>query len=162
MSPETGARIEVRSELDREKQMNKGEFLFEDGSVLHDKKSGLAPKSARKTAQNIFTLAVGLICCGHLDYAQEHPSGMKTEKLALYRQANAPIEKRIDDLLRRMTLEEKVRQLDMYAGAKDIVDRHTDDTHAAADSVFVPEKAQREWGNLGVGSIHDLNPTPEQ
>jgi len=139
--------------------------LFEDGSLLpefNDKKSGLAPKSARKTAQNILTLAVGLICCAHLDYAQERPSNTKMEPRALYRQANAPIERRLDDLLHRMTLEEKVRQLDMYAGAKDIVDKHTDDTHAAADSVFVPEKAQSEWGNLGVGSIHDLNPTPEQ
>jgi len=143
-------------------QMSKGEFFVADGSLLGDKKSGLAPKSARKTAQNIFTLAVGLICCAHLDYAQERPSNTKMEQRALYRQANAPIERRIDDLLRRMTLEEKVRQLDMYAGAKDIVDRHTDDTHAAADAVFLPEKAQSELGNLGVGSIHDLNPTPEQ
>ncbi len=28
--------------------------------------------------------------------------------------------------------------------------------------MFLPEKAQSELGNLGVGSIHDLNPTPEQ
>ena len=81
--------------------------------------------------------------------------------MALYLQADAPMEKRVDDLLRRMTLEEKVRQLDMYAGAKDIVDKHTDDTHAAPDAVFLPEKAQSQWGELGVGSIHDLNPTPE-
>src|SRR5579863_3086085 len=39
---------------------------------------------------------------------------------------------------------------------------HTDSTHAAADAVFVPEKAQQLWGGLGVGSVHDLNPTPEQ
>jgi beta-glucosidase len=145
--------------------MSRGEFLSEDRSLLQgfdDKKSYLGSKSARKTAQNIFTLAVGLICFAHLDYAQERPSATNTDKPALYRQANAPIENRINDLMRRMTLEEKVRQLDMYAGAKDIVDKHTDDTHAAADAVFLPEKAQSEWGDLGVGSIHDLNPTPEQ
>lgn len=61
-----------------------------------------------------------------------------------------------------MTLAEKVRQLDMYAGATSIMSSHTDNTHAAADAVFLPEKAQILWGNLGVGSIHDLNPTPEQ
>ena len=61
-----------------------------------------------------------------------------------------------------MTLEEKVRQLDMYAGATGIMSRHTDDTHAAADADFLPEKAQALWGDLGVGAIHDLNPTPEQ
>jgi beta-glucosidase len=81
---------------------------------------------------------------------------------ALYRQTKAPIEQRVDDLLRRMTLEEKVRQLDMYSGATDIMSGHTDGTHAAADAVFLPEKAQALWGALGVGSIHDLNPTPEQ
>ena len=81
---------------------------------------------------------------------------------ALYRQPGAPIEERIDDLMRRMTLAEKVRQLDMYAGANDLVSRHRDDTHATADAVFLPAKAEQLWGNLGVGSIHDLNPTPEQ
>src|ERR1700733_14485675 len=49
---------------------------------------------------------------------------------ALYRQPQVPIEERIDDLMRRMTLEEKARQLDMYAGAPDLVSRHTDSTHA--------------------------------
>lgn len=81
---------------------------------------------------------------------------------AIYRQANAPIEKRVDDLLGRMTLEEKVRQLDLYAGAKALVDKRKDSTHAAADAVFLPEKAQALFGDLGVGGIHDLYPTPEQ
>jgi beta-glucosidase len=85
-----------------------------------------------------------------------------TPDTPLYREANAPIEQRVDDLLQRMTIEEKVRQLDMYSGATAIMSAHTDDTHAAADATFLPEKAQALWGNLGVGSIHDLNPTPEQ
>jgi beta-glucosidase len=84
------------------------------------------------------------------------------QELPLYRQAGASIEVRLDDLLSRMTLEEKARQLDMYSGARYIVESHTDDTHAAPDAAFLPEKAQHLWGNLGVGSIHDLNPTPEQ
>jgi beta-glucosidase len=81
---------------------------------------------------------------------------------AAYKQASAPIEKRIDDLLGRMTLEEKVRQLDMYSGAAAVMSSHTDDTHASADAVFLPKKAQALWGDIGVGSIHDLNPTPRQ
>lgn len=80
----------------------------------------------------------------------------------LYRQANAPIEQRVDDLLHRMTLAEKVRQLDMYSGATSIMSSHTDNTHAAANADFVPAKAQALWGSLGVGSIHDLDPTPQQ
>jgi beta-glucosidase len=80
----------------------------------------------------------------------------------LYKQPKAPIERRVEDLLSRMTLEEKVRQLDLYSGATALVDAHTDGTHAAATAHFLPDKAQDIWGNLGVGAIHDLNPTPEQ
>jgi beta-glucosidase len=80
----------------------------------------------------------------------------------IYRQSSAPVEQRIDDLVRRMTLPEKVRQLDLYSAAKSLVDKHTDDTHAAPDAVFLPKKAQALFGDLGAGGIHDLNPTPEQ
>jgi len=107
-------------------------------------------------------LTAGFVCLAHLSPALAQPSKPATAKQALYQQAGAPIDKRVDDLLRRMTVEEKVRQLDMYAGAKDLVDKHMDDTHAAADAVFLPEKAQGLWGDLGVGSVHDLYPTPEQ
>ena len=107
-------------------------------------------------------LTAGFVCLVHLSPALAQPSQPETARQALYQQAGAPIDKRVDDLLRRMTVEEKVRQLDMYAGAKDLVDKHTDDTHAAADAVFLPEKAQGLWGDLGVGSVHDLYPTPEQ
>lgn len=102
----------------------------------------------------------GVVCLCSLCFVST-PS-LRAEQPPLYKQANAPVESRIEDLLRRMTLEEKVRQLDMYSGARYIVDKHTDDTHAARDAAFVPEKARSLWGVLGVGSIHDLNPTPEQ
>jgi beta-glucosidase len=82
--------------------------------------------------------------------------------LPVYKQSHAPIEARVDDLVRRMTLEEKVRELDLYAGAKELVDAHTDDTHAAPTAAFVPAKAQALFGSLGVGGIHDLYPTPAQ
>lgn len=80
----------------------------------------------------------------------------------IYRRPDVPIEERVDDLLRRMTLEEKVRQLDMYTGASALVSDQRDDTHATAEAVFLPEKAEQLFGELGVGSIHDLNPTPAQ
>jgi beta-glucosidase len=83
-------------------------------------------------------------------------------KATLYKQPTAPIEQRVEDLVSRMTLEEKVRQLDLYSGATALVDVHTDGTHAAASAHFLPDKAQALWGDLGVGAIHDLNPTPEQ
>jgi beta-glucosidase len=81
---------------------------------------------------------------------------------ALYLQKDVPINRRLDDLLSRMTLEEKVRQLDLYSGAKALVDKYSDSTHAAPDAVFEPQKAEALFGNLGVGGIHDLNPTPVQ
>jgi beta-glucosidase len=79
-----------------------------------------------------------------------------------YRDARIPVELRVSDLLSRMTPEEKIRQLDMYSSAREIMSAHTDDTHAALDATFVPEKAQAIWGELGVGAVHDLNATPEQ
>jgi len=81
---------------------------------------------------------------------------------ALYKQPGISIERRVQDLLGRMTVEEKVRQLDLYSGATDLMDAHTDGTHAAATAHFLPDKAQTLWSDLGVGAIHDLNPTPEQ
>ena len=92
--------------------------------------------------------------------AQE--SSTKGTSAALYQQANAPIENRVNDLLGRMTLEEKVRQLDMYHGATELMSAQSDGTHATLDAVLLPDKAQALLGSLGAGSIHDLYPTPEQ
>src|SRR3981189_2108640 len=82
-----------------------------------------------------------------------------SDTVPVYKQRSAPIEARIHDLMARMKPEEKVRQLDLYAGAPALMSRHTDDTHAAKDAAFLPEKAEALWGALGVGGIHDLNPT---
>jgi beta-glucosidase len=79
----------------------------------------------------------------------------------VYRRASEPVERRVDDLVRRMTVAEKVRQLDLYSGAKGLVDKQRDETHAASGSVFVAEKAAELFGDLGVGGIHDLYATPE-
>ena len=68
-----------------------------------------------------------------------------------YRRAELPVENRINDLMRRMTLEEKVRQLDMYAGVPALMSQHSDSTHATADAVFLPDKAQAALGNAGRG-----------
>ena len=92
--------------------------------------------------------------------AQE--SSTKGTSAALYQQANAPIENRVNDLLGRMTLEEKVRQLDMYHGATELMSAQSDGTHATLDAVLLPDKAQALLGSLGAGSIHDLYPTPDQ
>jgi beta-glucosidase len=94
-----------------------------------------------------------LICSAATAWAQQAP-----DRNAPYKQADLPVEERIRDLLSRMTLAEKARQLDMYAGIPDLVDKATNRTHAAPDAVFRAKEAERLWGNLGVGSIHDLYP----
>jgi len=80
---------------------------------------------------------------------------------APYKQAGLPIEARVRDLLSRMTVEEKARQLDMYRGVSPSVE---DDAQQAADNIkahgFRPEDAEKTWGSLGVGSIHDLYGQP--
>ena len=92
--------------------------------------------------------------------AQQGTDG--AEAKPMYRQAGAPVEKRIDDLLKRMTLEEKARQLDLYAAAGTLEDKHTGKDHVASDAAFLPDKAQEMWGALGVGGIHDIYPTAAQ
>src|SRR5579862_2054956 len=78
-----------------------------------------------------------------------------------YRQASLPIDERVRDLLGRMTVEEKARQLDMYAGIPDLIDKAKDKTHAAPDARFLPDSAAKLFGTLGAGSIHDLYPRAE-
>src|SRR5205807_9139096 len=79
-----------------------------------------------------------------------------------YKRADLPVDERVGDLLGRMTVEEKARQLDMYYGSQDLVDKKQtidNHTHAKPDAVFDPHFAEKHLGNLGVGSIHDLYPS---
>lgn len=105
-----------------------------------------------------FLLALG-ICAGRV-WGQQRDAVSAAR--APYQRMDVPLETRVNDLLARMTLEEKVRQLDLYSGATALVSKHLDETHAAPDAVFLPDKAKDLWGTLGVGAIHDLYPTPEQ
>lgn len=87
---------------------------------------------------------------------------LSAQQAPLYRHADASVEQRVQDLLHRMTLEEKVRQLDLYSGVPALVDAHLDNTHATPDAQFVPAKAEELFGALGVGAIHDIYATPAQ
>jgi len=80
-----------------------------------------------------------------------------------YKNPNLAVDARIADLLGRMTIEEKARQLDMYFGCEDLLDKNTNPTvdhhtHAKPDVIFDPQFAEKMLGNLGAGSIHDLYP----
>jgi beta-glucosidase len=82
-----------------------------------------------------------------------------------YKHADLPVDARVRDLLHRMTLEEKARQLDMYSGCDSFIDKKTqtidNHTHAKLNAAFDPQFAEKNVGNLGVGSIHDLYPSPQ-
>ncbi|HEY0245290.1 MAG TPA: glycoside hydrolase family 3 N-terminal domain-containing protein [Mucilaginibacter sp.] len=69
-----------------------------------------------------------------------------------YKNAALPVEKRVADLVSRMTLEEKIEQLDMFSG-KDITDMKG---HEA--TTYSEEKTAKVLGKTGIGSIHDLYP----
>lgn len=89
-------------------------------------------------------------------------AGIAAEVLP-YKQSTLPVDERIKDLIGRMTIEEKIHQLDMYSGSSDLLDadQRIDETHAKADAAFNPERASHALGNLGAGSIHDLYPSPQ-
>ncbi|SNR30961.1 glycoside hydrolase family 3 N-terminal domain-containing protein [Flavobacterium sp. ov086] len=88
----------------------------------------------KKTAI-IFIMAVGFYNHGY------------TQKKYPYQDPKLPVEERLTDLLSRMSLEEKVRQMDMYKGEffKDKED-------------FSKSKSDLKIGNLGIGAIHDIYP----
>jgi len=79
-----------------------------------------------------------------------------------YKDPHLAVSRRVEDLLSRMTVEEKIRQLDMYWG-KEVADmdganadgRHNDGHEAAAWS---EEKTATSFSTLGAGSVHDLYP----
>ncbi|MDR1332399.1 MAG: glycoside hydrolase family 3 C-terminal domain-containing protein [Tannerella sp.] len=70
----------------------------------------------------------------------------------LYRNADAPVDRRVEDLLGRMTVEEKVKQLDMYRGAE-VADMEGHEAVACS-----AEKVAAAIGTSGIGSVHDLYP----
>ena len=114
------------------------------------------------STRNAVIFSTCLLLIAGAAHASAQRTGSRTGAAALFRQSGTPIEQRVDDLLKRMTLEEKIRQLDLYSGATVLMNKHADETHAAQDAVFVPEKAEQLFGTLGVGGIHDLYPSPEQ
>lgn len=92
--------------------------------------------------------------------AQQSSTSAAAE-VAPYQRADLPINERVQDLLGRMTVEEKARQIDMFHGIG-LVDKKADNTHAAPDGVFVPAAAEKLFGDIGAGDIHDIYPTATQ
>ncbi|MFV5698495.1 glycoside hydrolase family 3 N-terminal domain-containing protein [Flavobacterium sp. ZT3R17] len=64
-----------------------------------------------------------------------------------YQNPKLPVEERLTDLLSRMSLDEKVRQMDMYKGE-----------YFKEKENFSKTKSDVKIGNLGIGAIHDIYP----
>lgn len=104
------------------------------------------------------------ICFAASFFILSAPAQSSDNNPPVYQRADAPVEDRVADLLKRLTPEEKARQLDMYSGCDDLLDTKLNDqtidhhTHAKPDAIFDPEFATKNIGDSGVGSIHDLYP----
>src|SRR2546428_429051 len=70
-----------------------------------------------------------------------------------YKNKTLPVDERVHDLLSRMTVEEKIKQLDMYRGW-DL--SPMGQAHEA--SVYNEELIAKSLGNNSIGSIHDFYP----
>ena len=68
-----------------------------------------------------------------------------------YKDAALPVEKRVADLLGRMTTAEKIKQLDMYWG-------HEVANMQGHEAVSFSDSAKISIGTEGIGSVHDLYP----
>jgi len=69
-----------------------------------------------------------------------------------YKNPRLPIERRVDDLLSRMTTEEKIRQLDMYWG-KEVANMGGHEATSYSETLTASSLA-----TAGAGSVHDLYP----
>ncbi|HEV2327838.1 MAG TPA: glycoside hydrolase family 3 N-terminal domain-containing protein [Verrucomicrobiae bacterium] len=77
-----------------------------------------------------------------------------------YEDPSLPVDQRVADLLGRMTLEEKARQLDLYDAKTTLVTKINllNGVQVKPGTPFVPDRAEKAFGNLGVGAIHELYP----
>ncbi|HEY5583077.1 MAG TPA: glycoside hydrolase family 3 C-terminal domain-containing protein [Ruminiclostridium sp.] len=81
----------------------------------------------------------------------------KNKILSKYKNKELSIEVRIKDLMEKMTLNEKVRQLDQYIGTSLVDKIHPmQNTAMAADAKVRVDKLKEIIGDDGVGCIHDL------
>lgn len=70
----------------------------------------------------------------------------------LYKDGSEPVEERVSDLLARMTLEEKIMQLDIFWG-REVAKMKGHEAESASE-----KKMKETIGTTGIGSVHDLYP----
>lgn len=68
------------------------------------------------------TLSLIVAASYMMSVAMPADARVKKNATPLYKDASAPVEKRVEDLLSRMTLEEKIMQLNQYTLGRNTVD----------------------------------------
>jgi len=75
-----------------------------------------------------------------------------------YKDSSLSIDERIEDLIRRMTIEEKVRQLDQYGNAEIVTKKIAFSNEDNSGEMIIQwDKVEEVIGKLGVGSIQNRN-----
>jgi beta-glucosidase len=117
---------------------------------MTNKASRFVPTLRKPSYRNIWVFFLILISSVLVGGSQE--SNAQTPS-APYKNPGLDVDSRVEDLIGRMTPEEKVRQLDMYFGCEDLLDTNqcASKTHAKPDAVFNPQAAAKNLGTFGVG-----------
>ncbi len=84
------------------------------------------------------------------------------ENTPKYKNPDLPIKERVEDLLSRMTVEEKAAQTDMLSGV-DFATKPSPIHNCSVepDTEYNVEKLKEEFGTSGIGFVHDNYSTPE-
>jgi beta-glucosidase len=119
--------------------------------------------SILKHLQSLLYGGIAIACVAGAGQACAQQTAPAVPADAPYKQSALPVEDRVRDLVSRMTVAEKARQLDMYRGVSASTGRDADKaaTELKAHG-FQPAQAEAAFGSLGVGSIHDLYATGAQ
>lgn len=84
------------------------------------------------------------------------------ENMPKYKNPDLPIKERVEDLLSRMTVEEKAAQTDMLSGVGYAT--KTSPIHNCSvepDTEYDTDKLKEEYGDRGIGFVHDNYSTPK-
>jgi len=84
------------------------------------------------------------------------------ENIPKYKNPDLPIKERVEDLLSRMTVEEKAAQTDMLSGVEFATKPSPiHNCSVEPDTEYNVEKLKEEFGTSGIGFVHDNYSTPE-
>jgi beta-glucosidase len=104
--------------------------------------------------------AAALVLASSTRPVPDHPSTLQPiafDSQPPYKDPHLGVDRRVEDLLARMTVEEKIRQLDMYWG-KEVADMDGPNSDGHEAAAWDPQKTAASLGAGGAGSIHDLYP----